>query len=40
MDIHAGYHPPIECKPYTLPLKHTQWVWEELEMYEIPEIIS
>ena len=24
------YHPPIVQKPYTLPLKHTQVVWEEL----------
>ena len=32
MDIDTGNHPPITQKPYTVPLKHTQWVHEELEM--------
>ena len=34
MDIDTEDHSPIVWKPYTLPLRHTQWVWEELEMLE------
>ena len=40
MDIDAGDHPPITQKPYTLPLKHTQWVFEELEILEKGGIMS
>ena len=32
IDIDKGYHHPIALKPYTLQLKHTQWVCEEIEM--------
>ena len=31
-DIHTGDHPAMAQKLYTLPLKHTQWVREELEV--------
>ena len=40
MDIDTGDHPPLVQKPYMLKLKHTQWIWEELEMLEKAEIIS
>ena len=44
MDIDIRDHPPIAQKPYTLPLKHTQWVHEELEMLAkagiIPQNVS
>ena len=40
MDIDTRDHPPIAQKPYTLPLKHTQWVHEELEMLEVAGVIS
>ena len=40
MDIDTGDHPPIVQKPYTLPLKHSQWVHEELGMLEKAGIIS
>ena len=39
MDIDTGYHPPFTQKPYTLPLKHTQWICEELKILEKAEII-
>ena len=28
MEIDTGNHPPIASKPYTLPLKHYDWVQE------------
>ena len=34
MDIDTEDHPSIAQKPYTLPLKHTEWVSEELKMLE------
>ena len=40
MDIDRGVHPPFAQKPYTLPLKHTEWVHEKLEMLEKAGIIS
>ena len=40
MDIDTGANPPIMQKPYTLTLKHSQWVCEELEMLVKSEIIS
>ena len=40
MDINTGFHPNITLKPYTLPLKYTQWVHEKLEMLEKSGIIS
>ena len=26
MEIDTGNHPPVASKPYTLPLKHYEWV--------------
>ena len=35
MEIDTGnHHPPIASKPYTLPLKHYEWVQREIEMLE------
>ena len=31
MDIPTGDNPPITQRPYTLALKHVQWVQEEIE---------
>ena len=40
MDINAGDNSHIARKPYTLPLRHSQWVHEELEMLEKGGITS
>ena len=40
MDIDTEDHLPISQKLQTLPLKHVQWVHEELEMLEKAAIIS
>ena len=34
MEIDTGNHPPIASKPYTLPLKHYDWVQKEIETLE------
>ena len=34
MEIDVGNHPPIASKPYTLPLKHYEWVQREIETLE------
>ena len=34
MEIDTGDRPPINQKPYTLPLKHTALVQKELEILE------
>ena len=34
MDINTGDSPPICQKPYTLPLKHYNWVQQEIETLE------
>ena len=34
MYIDKEYHPSIVQKTYMLPLKHTQWVFEELELLQ------
>ena len=34
MEIDTGDSPPITQKPYTLPLKHAEWVQKELEILE------
>ena len=39
-DINTGDHLPTAQRLYTLPLKHTQWVQEELEMLEKSGILS
>ena len=40
MEIETGNHPPIASKPYTLPLKHYEWVQEEIETLERAGIIE
>ena len=40
MDIDTGNSSPVYQKLYTLPLKHNQWVKEELEALEKAGIIS
>ena len=39
MDIPTGDSPPITQRPYTLALKHVQWVQEEIEILEKAGII-
>ena len=34
MDIDTGEHPPICQKPYTLALKHYEWVQKEVKQLE------
>ena len=40
MDIDTGDSPPIASKPYTLPLKHYDWVKKEIDMLERAGIID
>ena len=40
MDIPMGDSPPIMQRPYTLALKHVQWVQEEIEILEKAGIIA
>ena len=40
MEIDTGDHRPIAQKPYTVPLKHRDWVQKELEMLEEAGIIE
>ena len=40
MDIPTGDNPPITQRPYTLALKHVQWVQEEVEVLEKAGIIA
>ena len=40
MNIDAGDHPPICQKPYTLALKHYEWVQKEVEQLERAGIIT
>ena len=40
MDILTGDSPPITQRPYTLTLKHVQWVQEEIEILEKVGIIA
>ena len=40
MDIDTGDHPPICQKPYTLALKHYEWVQKEVEQLERTGIIT
>ena len=34
IDIDNENHLPVESKPYTLPLKHCEWVWKEMDILE------
>ena len=40
MDIDAGDSPPVSSRPYTLALKHHQWVQEEIETLERAGVIT
>ena len=40
METDTGNHPPIASKPYTLPLKHYDWVQREIETLEKAGIIE
>ena len=39
MDINTGDSPPVCQKPYTLPLKHYNWVQQEIETLEHAGVI-
>ena len=39
MEIDTGDSPPVTQKPYTLPLKHAEWVQKELEILEKAGVI-
>ena len=39
MDIDTGDSPPVCQKPYTLPLKHYNWVQQEIETLECADVI-
>ena len=39
VEIDTGNNLPITQKPYTLPLKHTEWVQRELEILEKAGVI-
>ena len=40
MDIDTGDSPPISSRPYTLPLKHYEWVQREIESLEQARVIK
>ena len=40
MDIETGDSPPVCQKPYSLPLKHVEWVQKELEILERAGVIQ
>ena len=40
MDIDTGNSPPIASRPYTLPLKHYEWVRNEITTLERAGIIT
>ena len=40
MDIDTGDSPPVSSKPYTLPLKHYEWVQREIESLECIGVIT
>ena len=40
MDIDTGDSPPVSSRPYTLPLKHYEWVQRETESLEWAEVIK
>ena len=40
MDIDTGVSPPVSSRPYTLPLKHYEWVQREIESLECAGIIT
>ena len=40
MDIDTGDSPPVSSRPYTLPLKHYEWVQREIESIECAGVIT
>ena len=40
MDKPTGDNPPVTQRPYTLALKHVQWVQEEIEVLEKAGVIA
>ena len=40
MDIDTGDSPPVSSRPYTLPLKHYEWVQGEIESLECAGVIT
>ena len=40
MDIDTGDSPPVSSRPYTLPLKHYEWVQGEIESLEHAGVIT
>ena len=40
MEIDTGDHPPITQRPYSLALKHVEWVQEEIEKLEQAGVIT
>ena len=40
MDIDTGDSPPVSSRPYTLPLKHYEWVQREIESLEGAGVIT
>ena len=40
MDIDTGDSPPVSSRPYTLPLKHYEWVQMEIESLERAGVIT
>ena len=40
MDIDTGDNPPVSSRPYTLPLKHYEWVQREIESLECASVIT
>ena len=40
MDVGMGDSPPVSSRPYTLPLKHYEWVQKEIESLECVGVIT
>ena len=40
MDVDTGDSPPVSSRPYTLPLKHYEWVQKEIESLEHVGVIT
>ena len=40
MDIDTGDSPPVSSRPYTLPLKHYEWVLRDIESLEHAGVIT
>ena len=40
VDVDTGDSPPVSSRPYTLPLKHYEWVQKEIESLECAGVIT